>query len=308
MSRSTHEIERDVERTRSDIEDTVEALRDKMSLGQIVDEAGRYFRNSGGSEAMSNFAAQAKANPMPLALVGIGLAWLMSGRGQPAMGSYMGSHTGYSTGDSSSHGSSFRNVGSRVGETAGSAKESVTGTGRKAGEAVSSGMHKAGDSASNAYGRVSGAASDTYGRVTDTASQTYGRMSEHASETYGRMSERAGRAQRSMSELVESEPLILAGLGIAIGAAIGAMMPATRTEQRFMGEKLDELKHDASDMARSEWEKGKSVAKDAASAAQKEIEKGGKPSDMAERSAKSATQTADQSARDKGLGSSARKT
>ena len=94
MTRSTREIERDVERTRSDIEDTVEALRDKMSLGQIVDEAGRYLRNSGGTEAMHNLAAQARANPLPLALVGVGLAWLMSGRGQPAMGYSSGSYTG----------------------------------------------------------------------------------------------------------------------------------------------------------------------------------------------------------------------
>jgi ElaB/YqjD/DUF883 family membrane-anchored ribosome-binding protein len=281
MSRSTHEIERDVERTRSDIEDTVEALREKMSLGQIVDEAGRYLRHSGGSEAMSNLAAQAKANPMPLALVGIGLAWLMSGRGQPSMGYHMGSHEGYASGD----GSSFRNVGSRVGETAGSAKDAVSSTGRKAGEAVSSRMHQAGDA----------------------ASQTYGRMSEHASDTYDRISERTGRAQRSVSDLVESEPLILAGLGIALGAAIGAMLPATRTEERLMGDKLDEWKDEAGDMARSEWEKTKSVARDAASAAQAEVEKGGKPGDTAERAAKSASQTAEQSARDKGLGSSARK-
>jgi len=121
-------------------------------------------------------------------------------------------------------------------------------------------------------------------------------MSEHASDTCDRLSDRAGRAQRSMSELVESEPLILAGLGIAIGAAIGAMMPATRTEQRFMGDKLDEWKDEASEMARSEWEKTKSVARDAVSAVKEEVEKGGKPGDTAERAT-----------RDKGLGSSARK-
>ena len=303
MSKSTHEIERDVERTRSDIEDTVEALRDKMSLGQIVDEAGHYFRHSGGTEALSNLATQAKANPMPLALVGIGLAWLMSGRGQPSMGSPTGSYWGSSSSEGYASGayggggsSSLSNVGSRVGETAGSAKDAVSGAGRKAGEAMSSGVHKAVD-----------AASQTYERVSDKASETYGRMSEHASDTYDRMSERAGRAQRSMSELIESEPLILAGLGIAIGAAIGAMMPATRTEQRFMGDKLDEWKHEAGDMARSEWEKTKSVAKDAVSAAKEEVEKGGSIGDTAERAAKSASQTAEQSARDKGLGSSARK-
>jgi ElaB/YqjD/DUF883 family membrane-anchored ribosome-binding protein len=274
MSRSTHEIERDVERTRSDIEDTVEALREKMSLGQIVDEAGHYFRHSGGTEALANLAAQAKANPMPLALVGIGLAWLMSGRGQPAMGSYTGAYRGshqgshlgsseaYASGSYSGGGSSsLSNVGSRVGETAGSAKDAVAGAGRKAGEAMSSGVHKAGDAVSSGMHKAGDAASHTYERVSDKASETYGRMSEHASDTYDRMSERAGRAQRSMSELIESEPLILAGLGIAVGAAIGAMMPATRTEQRFMGDKLDEWKDEASDMARSEWEKTKSVAK-----------------------------------------------
>jgi ElaB/YqjD/DUF883 family membrane-anchored ribosome-binding protein len=314
MSKSTHEIERDVERTRSDIEDTVEALREKMSLGQIVDEAGHYFRHNGGTEALSNLATQARANPMPLALVGIGLAWLMSGRGQPSMGhtgshmgSYRGSSEGHASGAYSGGGSSSSNVGSRIGETAGSAKDAVSGAGRKAGEAMSSGVHKAGDAMSSGMHKAGDAASQTYDRVSDKASETYGRMSEHASDTYDRMSQRAGRAQRSMSELIESEPLILAGLGIAVGAAIGAMMPATRTEQRFMGDKLDEWKDDASDMARSEWEKTKSVAKDAVMAAKEEVEKGGKLDDTAERAAKSASQTAEQSARDKGLGSSARK-
>jgi len=291
MSRSTREIERDVERTRSDIEDTVEALRDKMSLGQIVDEAGRYLRNSGGSEAMHNLAAQARANPLPLALVGVGLAWLMSGRGQPSMG-----YSSSSSGSYAGNGSSFRDAGSRLGETAGAAKGAIAEKGRKAGEAASSTMHQIGEQASQTYDRVSERASHTYGRVSDTASQGYERMSDQAS-----------RAQRRMSELVEDEPLILAGLGLAVGAAIAAMIPATRTENRLMGDKLDEWKQEAGDMAREEWKKTKSVAKDAASAAEREMEKGGSPADQAERAARSASRTAEQSANKHGLGSSARK-
>jgi len=303
MTRSTREIERDVERTRSDIEDTVEALRDKMSIGQIVDEAAHYFRDSGGNEALSNFAAQARANPMPLALVGIGLAWLMSGRGQPAMSSYS-SYKGSYAGNG---GSSYSGLGGRVGETAGSAKDALSGSGRRAGEAMSSSMHKVGDSASQAYGKVSDTASQAYDRVSDTASQAYGRVSDTASQTYNQVSHRAGQAQRTVSDLIENEPLILAGLGLAVGAAIGAMMPATRTEQEFMGDKLDDLKEGASDMAREEWNKAKSVARDAASAAMSEVEKGGATAQTAERAAKSASRAAEQSASDKGLGSSVRK-
>lgn len=317
MTRSTREIERDVERTRSDIEDTVEALRDKMSIGQIVDEAAHYFRDSGGTEVLNNFAAQARANPMPLALVGIGLAWLMSGRGQPAMRSYSsyrgsyagngGSAYGGSSYGGSSYGGSQSGIGARVGETAGAARDALSGTGRKAGEAVASSMHKVGDSASQAYGKVSDTASQAYGKVSDTASQAYGAVSDTASHTYDQVSRRAGQVQRTVADLIEDEPLILAGLGLAVGAAIGAMMPATRTEQEFMGDKLDELKEGASEMAREEWNKAKSVARDAASAAMSEVEKGGANAQTAERAAKSASRTAEQSASDKGLGSSLRK-
>lgn len=328
MTRSTREIERDVERTRSDIEDTVEALRDKMSIGQIVDEAAHYFRDSGGTEVLNNFAAQARANPMPLALVGIGLAWLMSGRGQPAMRSYSsyrgsyagngGSAYGGSSYGGSSYGGSQSGIGARVGETAGAARDALSGTGRKAGEAVASSMHKVGDSASQAYGKVSDTASQAYGKVSDTASQAYGavsdtasqayeRVSDTASHTYDQVSRRAGQVQRTVADLIEDEPLILAGLGLAVGAAIGAMMPATRTEQELMGDKLDELKEGASEMAREEWNKAKSVARDAASAAMSEVEKGGANAQTAERAAKSASRTAEQSASDKGLGSSPRK-
>ena len=68
MSSSTNQIEREVERTRSDLEDTVEAIRGKMSLGQMVDEAANYMRASGGSEMFANLGTQVRANPIPLVL------------------------------------------------------------------------------------------------------------------------------------------------------------------------------------------------------------------------------------------------
>jgi ElaB/YqjD/DUF883 family membrane-anchored ribosome-binding protein len=327
MNRSTREIERDVERTRSDIEDTVEALRDKMSIGQMLDEAGQYLRDSGGSEVISNFAAQARANPLPLAMIGIGLAWLMSGRGQPAMSFHRRSYAGNGNGNGSSYGSEsyrssdYRSSDYRSGETyksgesyrsgeySGSASESSRGSGG----GVSSKLHQVSDTASSAYGKVTDTASQAYSKVSDTASQTYGRISDTAArlgDTYHRVSDRAGRAQRSFSEMVESEPLILAGLGLAVGAAIGAMMPASRTERQFVGEHLDDLKESASEMASEHWETAKTVARDAASAAKSEIEKGvmGESSDQPMKSSAGSTASAGQSpAGSKGMGSSTRK-
>jgi hypothetical protein len=279
MNQSTQQIERDVERTRAEIEDTVDALRDKMSIGQIVDEVSHYLRDSGGTEMASNLAAQARANPMALGLVGIGLAWLMSGRGQPSMG-----YEGHSAATTSA-GDGLRDASARMGATAASAKGKVAETGRKAGEAVTSRMHEAGDAMASRMHQAGDAAADAYGR----------------------MSGQATRAQRAMSDIIEDEPLILAGLGLAVGAAIGAMLPATDTENRVLGEHRDRLMEDAEDMARDQWDKAKSVAKDSAAAALSEAEKGGSPAEAAERATKSAARTAERSADQKGLGSSTRK-
>ena len=76
MSPSARQIEREVEATRANLEETVEALKDKLSLGQIVDEAARYFDDTGGSRLVSNLGAQVRDNPLPLLLVGVGLASL----------------------------------------------------------------------------------------------------------------------------------------------------------------------------------------------------------------------------------------
>jgi hypothetical protein len=279
MNRSTRQIERDVERTRAEIEDTVDALRDKMSIGQIVDEVSHYLRDSGGNEMVSNLSAQARANPMALGLVGIGLAWLMSGRGQPSMG-----YEGHSVATTSA-GAGLRDASARMGETAASAKGRAAETGRRAGEAVTSRVHQAGDAMSSRMHQAGDAAADAYGR----------------------MSDRAARAQRTVADIIEDEPLIVAGLGLAVGAAIGAMLPPTDTENRVLGEHRDRLKEDVEGMAREEWDKAKSVAKDSAAAALNEAEKGGSPAEAAERATKSAARTAERSADQKGLGSSTRK-
>ena len=48
MNASARQIEREVEASRANLEETVEALKGKMSLGQMVDEAAGYFKESGG--------------------------------------------------------------------------------------------------------------------------------------------------------------------------------------------------------------------------------------------------------------------
>jgi ElaB/YqjD/DUF883 family membrane-anchored ribosome-binding protein len=79
--RSSADIEQQISQTRREVERTLDAISRKFSPGQMVDEALDYVRHSGGSEFAHNLNETVKRNPMPVTLVGIGLAWLMmSGR------------------------------------------------------------------------------------------------------------------------------------------------------------------------------------------------------------------------------------
>ena len=80
------ELEREAEAARARLSDTADQIRARMSPGQLMDEVLNQFRGGDGSEMLANLRGQARDNPMALALVGSGLAWLMMGSGSHAHG------------------------------------------------------------------------------------------------------------------------------------------------------------------------------------------------------------------------------
>ena len=80
------ELEREAEAARARLSDTADQIRAKMSPGQMMDEVLNQFRGGDGSQMFANLRDQARDNPMALALVGSGLAWLMMGSGSHAHG------------------------------------------------------------------------------------------------------------------------------------------------------------------------------------------------------------------------------
>ena len=54
MATETERLEREAEHTRAELEQTLGELRARMSPGQLLDQAGDYFRNSGGRAYLHN--------------------------------------------------------------------------------------------------------------------------------------------------------------------------------------------------------------------------------------------------------------
>jgi hypothetical protein len=305
MSPSARQIEREVEASRANLEETVEALKDKMSIGQIVDEAARYFDDTGGSRLVSNLGAQIRDNPLPLVLVGVGLAWLMSGRGHPHVRARYAYGAGFDReidpSDPARYGEGLQGSGSeresyssdggngalnqagraaqRVGETVagaagavasglGSAASGIAGAAAGIASGVGSTATAAGDAVSAGARRMRHAG----GTAWRGGSAAYQRASRMGAGAYEGASHIGEHARRGFSSVRETDPLVLGAVGLAVGAAIGAMLPASETEDRLLGEQSDRLREEAREFAREKYEQGRTVAKEAYRTAKTEAE------------------------------------
>ena len=103
---------------------------------------------------------------------------------------------------------------------------------------------------------ISGAAE----AVGQTASSLMERTNEMARRTRRAASITAGRTSSSIGQLAREQPLLVAGVGFALGVALGALLPLTRAENELLGEQAERLKENAKELATEGYEKVKSVA------------------------------------------------
>ena len=85
--KNSAELEREVEAQRQRVEDRIGEIRERLSPGQLVDELLSYTKN-GGQSFISNLGSTVASNPLPTALLGVSLVWLMSGQGPKLMGGH----------------------------------------------------------------------------------------------------------------------------------------------------------------------------------------------------------------------------
>jgi ElaB/YqjD/DUF883 family membrane-anchored ribosome-binding protein len=79
--RSPDQIEHDLARRREHLGSAMDELQQRFSPGQLVDQAMGYVRAGGGGfggDFGGNLARTVRDNPVPVTLIGAGLAWLMA--------------------------------------------------------------------------------------------------------------------------------------------------------------------------------------------------------------------------------------
>jgi hypothetical protein len=239
MAKSSVDVEREVEATRGQIDRTVEALKDKMQPKELFDEATRMMGGTS-NKVLTTVVEQAKENPIPIALIGAGIAWLAlsQSKRKPSYDPYTGqgyyeTYEGY--------------------DENGGLKGKIKSKARDAVQAAKSGLTTAKDKVS---GAVEGARTHTADGM-DTAKT---RASGLTAQAQARADALRRQAQQRYQDTLDTEPLILGAIGIAVGMAIGASIPASRTENRYVGPVRDKLVGRGRDLAKTGLQEARTVA------------------------------------------------
>jgi hypothetical protein len=169
-----------------------------------------------------------------------------------------------SGGGRSSMGEAAKEAAEQAREMAAEAGSRISDTTARAGAAVS-------DMASQAATRISEGAARAASAVSDVAGRTVGGASRGA----GGASDLGRRARSQFSELFERHPLVLGGLGLALGAAIAYSFRPTETEARWVGDTSDRFKRRAREMAEEQFHRARSVTERAYEAARDEAREQG---------------------------------
>jgi F0F1-type ATP synthase membrane subunit b/b' len=292
---SSAQLEREAEQTRSQLAQRLDELRERITPGQLVDEAVDYAKDSGGGVFVRNLGRQATANPLPVALIGAGIAWLMLSNGRHSANAasinraaetaidearqsmaYAGEQIG-ELGDKAN--AQAREIGNeasnRVSDWVADTKGRITNarerladggdtTRRTAEDSGQEAISRAGqaanslrENASSAFETAKSRASETYERVAGQAKQA----SSTTAHAVAGLGQRTTAASRDLLQFCKTQPLVIAGLGMALGAILGALIPPTETEDNLMGETSDQLKDQAREVAEDQIERTKSAAK-----------------------------------------------
>lgn len=280
-------LEKEAAQVRNRLGHNIEELGDRLSPGDLVDQALGFAGEHGG-EFGRNLGRQMKNNPLPLLLTGIGMTWLLASSNRPPQPRYESDYDydpdyAYDT-DPSYPYSARTGQRHRVGTTAYTdGADDGDSLGDKADQAKQTAKSKLGDakskigdardklssSAQSAKAKIKGKAGAAGSTMSDQADAAGSAMGDarHAVQAKGRDAYYATRsgargayaATRSGAETVsdtftrmlEEQPLAVGALGVALGAALGGLLPRTRQEDEFMGDTRDQL-----------VEKGKSMAAD----------------------------------------------
>lgn len=275
-----------IEQTRSDMSQTIDAIQEKLSPANIANEAKDAVRDatigkaqnvvSNAQDMVSNAGVSArgfgggiietiKQNPIPAALAGLGIGWLlMSGRQSTATvpGSYDARrYNDYPQPDYTGYRTTYAQPpyeDTDYSQTPGYIDENNGGLGQKAGNVAAQTQQTA--------SQMAGQAQDTMSQVSSQVQETAGQVANQAQQTMQ-------TAQSGFQQALNQNPLGVAAAAVAVGLAVGLAIPETQKENEVLGSTRDQLVDQAQQAVQGKAQQAQAVAQEAVGAAKNAAQK-----------------------------------
>lgn len=289
-------IERELDQTRSRLSGHLDALQGRFSPGQVLDDLMGYFRGNDGADIGRTLLDNVRANPLPAAITGIGLAWLMatnprSGVATQAQpGSKVRVHRGPSgfgdtqdavalrlqtaeqgvvrRQDEDEPGYAARlddargqamGLARQAQETTASYATRISEALAAAKQSVVAGAHDLRDQAGNAVASA-GSAAQSLGNTAQGALQQAGNALARTGDTLAQSGRSAGQASGSFVTTLADNPVLLGAIGLAAGALLGALLPQSEQEEEALGGVAKNARDTARSLAQGVVDRGGQVA------------------------------------------------
>jgi hypothetical protein len=196
-----------------------------------------------GEDFVNSLGKAVRENPLPSALIGMGLIWLFTGAKTPSKSGLDAAVGGASE------------LGGRIGEGARNLNASVAGALVTAGNSVRDGGAAAAQKTSDGLSSLSGAFDRQF----------------------------LSTARSNVSDLLQRQPLVLGAIGLAIGAGVAASLRTTETEVEIFGKASSELQGKARDFGAEQTRRATEVLDGVATTVAQEARVQGLTSDAATR-------------------------
>jgi len=272
-----------IEQTRAEMSGTIDAIKDKLSPQHLMQQAKETVREAtvekahqvvegakraantaveGAERAMNNAGDTAREagstvmetiqkNPIPSALIGVGLGWLwMNTRKQASESTRYG--RSYLQNDWPTSGTGYDTNDYRYGAP---------------------GTYPQDDERSRAR-EMAGQMQQKAGEITHQVQQKAGEITHQVQETASQLGaqaqDQAQRAAAGIERLMYENPLAMGAVALTLGAAVGMAIPETRQDNRIMGEARDRVVEKAQQATQDVAQKVQSVAQEAMGTAREE--------------------------------------
>jgi gas vesicle protein len=277
-----------VDQLRERLFDTAEDLRYKASPQHIKSEVSDYINHKTQSW-LGGLKQQAMDNPLQAIAAGTAIAVpvLRLARGLPLPLLMMCAGLALSSKTVRGRAAEAATPAlDAAGEMLNEAAESAQGLRGNVKSSISSAQSQSTDFTNKAEGRVADLVGDLGSRAAeigstvtdklkdgmDTAKDTIERARSTAKDQVGAARDAVATAPAKARQVIGDNAALIGGLGIAIGAIIAAALPRTEAEDKIVGGASDSVKHTAKTATQSGFEAAKDATISAAEAATKSVD------------------------------------